>query len=221
MNITAALLAEPLVWAASIAYGLVLVAALRSAPWHRLSEPEQLHVFMGTCVLLMVVWSLRAGIVPGMTMHFLGLTVLTLMFGWQLALIGASLILFGANLFAGIDWTVFAINALLSAVVPVLTSYAVYRIVERALPNHFFIYVYLCACGGGAIAVSANALAVVSILALTGVYPMSEIVHDYVIYMPLLVFPEAVLNGMLVTLLACFKPQWLWTFDDQRYLHNK
>jgi uncharacterized membrane protein len=32
---------------------------------------------------------------------------------------------------------------------------------------------------------------------------------------------EAVLTGMLATLLVVYKPEWVATFDDARYIRNK
>lgn len=32
---------------------------------------------------------------------------------------------------------------------------------------------------------------------------------------------EAVLTGMAITLMAVYRPAWLMTFSDQRYLHKK
>ncbi|GAA5218011.1 hypothetical protein GCM10025776_25130 [Corallincola platygyrae] len=37
---------------------------------------------------------------------------------------------------------------------------------------------------------------------------------------PLLMFPEGLLNGMAITLLAVYKPHWLKTYDDRIYLNE-
>jgi uncharacterized membrane protein len=55
----------------------------------------QLNVWLGTVVLLILVWSMKAGVKPGLNMHLLGATIFTLMFGRQLAVIGFSLVLAG------------------------------------------------------------------------------------------------------------------------------
>ena len=41
------------------------------------------------------------------------------------------------------------------------------------------------------------------------------------ILIPLLAFPEALLNGMAVTLLVVYQPQWLFDYSDREYLWRK
>jgi uncharacterized membrane protein len=65
--------------------------------------------------------------------------------------------------------------------------------------------------------------AVVMVLLLTGseLYSYSKISYEYLAYLPLIMFPEGVLNGMLATIFVVFKPLWMSTFDDAKYLRNK
>jgi uncharacterized membrane protein len=37
----------------------------------------------------------------------------------------------------------------------------------------------------------------------------------------LLSWPEAFTTGLMLTLLVVYKPQWVSTFDDERYLNDK
>ena len=60
--------------------------------------PAQLNVWLGTIVVLMLVWSMKAGVRPGLNLHLLGATVFTLMFGRQLAIIGLSIVLAAVTL---------------------------------------------------------------------------------------------------------------------------
>ncbi len=34
-------------------------------------------------------------------------------------------------------------------------------------------------------------------------------------------FPEAMLNGWIITILVILKPAWVFTFSDEDYLHGK
>lgn len=40
------------------------------------------------------------------------------------------------------------------------------------------------------------------------------------IFVPLLAFPEGLLNGMALAILAVFRPEWLRVFSDRDYLYN-
>ncbi len=206
---------------ADFAYALVLFQALRTAPWRRFRDWEQLNLFLVACASLLILWNLRAGVSPGLVMHYLGITAMTLTFGWQFAVIAAGLALVGIGFVVETDWSAFAVNALIIGVVPAMVTQALYRWIDRKLPNHFFIYIYLCAFLAGALGILASALFVIGLLSISGAYEMDKIVYEYVAYLPLLVFPEAVLNGMVMTALVVLKPQWVCSFDDERYIRNK
>lgn len=212
----------PLTWE-WIAHGLywpILVAALRSAPWVQLRDSESSHVLAGTSVGVLVLWTMDAGFAEGMNLHLLGATLLTLMFGWQFALIAMSIVLAGTTLTGAAGWGVFAVNALLLAVTPVAFSQIIYRLVDRHLPNHFFIYIFLPAFFGAAAAMGAVGLLSAGVLGLSGVYTGEYIHYNFLRYLPLIMFPEAFITGMLVTLFVVYQPRWVRTFDDARYLRN-
>lgn len=42
--------------------------------------------------------------------------------------------------------------------------------------------------------------------------------EDFVGYLWLLIFPEAFINGMIVSALVVFSPEWLETFNRTRFL---
>jgi Predicted membrane protein len=88
MSLTQGLISGGWLWAASLAALLVLLLALKTAPWSVLMQQRRLqHLLFGATVVLMLMWTMRAGISPGLGIHFLGMTTLTLMFGWDLAIL--------------------------------------------------------------------------------------------------------------------------------------
>lgn len=221
MNFSAGLFSDYIHWIAHPAYLIIMGFALYTAPWKRLTQGEQLHVFLGTTVVLLLLWSMKAGISPGLDYHLLGGTLLTLMFGWQLALVAVSLVIAGVTLNGSGDLYSFSLNVLLMGVLPILFSYAVFRFSVRRLPHHFFVYVlvdgYLCA--GVAMALTVAAAAV--LLACCGSYSMSELTHHYLPFAPFMIFAEAFFTGMLAASMALMRPEWIWSFDDRRYLAGK
>ncbi|WP_367278175.1 hypothetical protein [uncultured Photobacterium sp.] len=52
----------------------------------------------------------------------------------------------------------------------------------------------------------------------SGLYLWGYIVDNYLALLPLLLFPEALLNGMAMTLLVVYKPEWVRTFADRDYI---
>jgi uncharacterized membrane protein len=198
---------------------------LRTAPWTRLADSVQLNVWLGTIVLLVLVWSMKAGVKPGLNLHFLGATMFALMFGRQLAIIGFSLVLAGVTLngqLQGQDgWLAYGLNALVLAVFPVLLADGIRRAVERLLPENFFVYVFVAAFFGAALTVLATGLLACALLWSAAVYSASTLLDDYLPYYLLLGFAEAWLNGALITLMVVYVPHWVGSFDDRRYLLNK
>jgi uncharacterized membrane protein len=206
---------------AALVYALVMWRGLAVAPWWQLYQPGRLHLFLGSVLGIAVLWSLSAGISPGLALHYLGVTTLTLMFGWQFTLLAVAMALVLVALFTAQDWASLPMAGLLSGVVPVLVSHGLLRLVERFLPPHPFIYLYVCAFAGGALAILASMLAVGGVLSFLEIYALERITGEYLIYLPLLVLPEAILNGTLVTAMVMLKPEWLSTWSDERYIRGR
>ena len=73
---------------------VILVRAVRSIDWPAFRKDNALqHSFFGAAVVLGFVWQLRAGISPGLAIHIFGITVITLMLGWALAVLAGLLAL--------------------------------------------------------------------------------------------------------------------------------
>ena len=219
MNLTDNLLPSTLGWL-WLVFALVLGWTLRSAPWAILRKPGILNLMLGACVLVLSFWQIKAGIRPGLNLHILGATLLTLLFGPWFALLGLMLVLALTTMWDG-AWHAFALNALLMGVVPVTISWWLYRLTERYLSHHLFIYIFINAFAGSALAVAVTGVAVTLSLAEIGAYGLSDLVHTYLPYFLLMAWSEAVTTGMLITVLVVYRPQWVATFDDKHYVDNK
>lgn len=221
MNLPDNLLPAQWYWFGHALLAIMLIKIASTTPWQRLKNPANLNLWLGACVALMIIWSIKAGIKPGLNFHLLGATAFTLMFGPQLAVFGLLIVLTGVTL-AGIGgWEGFSLNAFIMIIVPVWLSYTLFRIVDRKLPNHFFIYIFINAFIGGAIAITATGLASTWLLAAGGAYSLQYLYSQYLPYYILMGWSEAMSTGMIMTLMVVFRPQWVSTFDDERYIRNK
>lgn len=220
VNLPDQLFAAPWLWGGALMYALVLFVALATAPWSRLNDGRLQSVFFGTCVTLMLLWSLHAGIRPGLHLHFLGVTALTLMFGWQFAVIGASLVTLGVTLNGGAGWSAYPFNVLLMGAVPIGVTWAAYRLARRYLPAHFFVFVFVNAFLAAALGLAAGGAAAGALLIGAGPYDAGQVAAQLTALI-LLLFPEALMNGMAITLMISYRPHWVVTFEDQRYLQGK
>ncbi|NWG31029.1 MAG: energy-coupling factor ABC transporter permease [Rhodocyclaceae bacterium] len=225
MNFTDGLFGDFWAYGAFFPYALLLLWAVRTAPWKRLADNGQMHVWMGTIVVLTLVWSLKAGAKPGLHLHLLGATAFTLMFGRQLALIGLSVVLAAVTFNAGLKgvagWQAYALNMLAFAVVPIFVAHGVWRFVERFLPPNIFVFFFVAAFFGGALAVIASGVFSGLVLWGSGVYTLELLFSDYLPFYILLGFAEGWLNGAAITLMVVYFPRWVGSFDDRRYLWKK
>ena len=221
MTLDSALFSTSLIWLASIGYALCLAAAVRMAPWRKFRNPQQVHVFLGTVVSLLLLWHMKANVQPGLSFHLLGLTAVTLMFGWSLAVVAASLALFGVTLNAGSGWEGFAINALVGGVVPITLTQILLVLIRWYLPKHFFVYVLVNGfLTAGFVGVVSGYL-VAWMLILSGAYTLAELDQTFLPFFPLMFLPEAMLNGWVMAVLVAFRPEWVYSFSDELYLKGK
>jgi uncharacterized membrane protein len=220
VNFPDPLLPTNLLWAANAFGALTLLHSARKADWRTLATPL-LHVFLGACVALGLLWSIKAGIKPGLNFHVLGATLLTLMFGPYLALIAMALVLLLVTLAGAAGMESYGINFLLMALLPVGISYAIFRWADRKLPNHFFVYVMVDGFFAAALAMALLGFATCFILAEAGAYTTHYLRSEYLPFYMLMAWSEALLTGMAATLMAAYRPEWLATFDDRRYLKTK
>jgi uncharacterized membrane protein len=221
MNFPDQLLPGSVLWAGNLLALLLAGAVIRTAPWKRLAEQPMLNLWLGVCAGLMGLWSIRTGIKPGLNFHLLGATLLTLMFGARLAMAGMAVVLAGITLYGMAGWSALGVNWLLCGVLPAAMSYLLYAIVERRLPNHLFVYIFVNAFLGAGVVIFLTGSAATLLLALSGTYPGAYLSQNYLLYFILMGWSEAMLTGMAVTLMAAYRPHWLCTFSDGRYLGGK
>ena len=213
----------------ALVYAWILYHALRTAAWWRLRNATDLNILLYAILGVWLIWQLNTDFenshqIVGPVLHLLGATLLAMMFGWSFAIIGISLVvaLFTflhipamPDALKALPW-----NALATGILPVTASYWLYRRVDRHLPNNFFIYIFICAFFGAALAMASVVLVTAALHHLTGAYTFEKLTQGYIPFGLLLMFPEAFLTGMLMSIFVVYQPHWVTTFDDRRYLRK-
>jgi len=221
MNVDSALFPPFLIWLVGILYGASLIGALRMAPWSRFRDAERLHMYLGTAVALLLLWHLRTDVLAGVSYHLLGLTAVTLMFGWSLAVIAASLALIGVCINTGSGWEGFVANAVVAGVVPITLTQILLILIRWYLPKQFFVYVLVNGfLTAGVVGLICGYL-VTWMLVLSGSYSFAELNETVLPFFPLMFLPEALLNGWIIAVLVVFRPHWVYSFRDEEYLKGK
>ena len=222
LHIPAELMPSFVLWFSNILFVSILLFAAKKVEFRQLlnNKPSQ-HVYFGAMVMLMLLWGLKAGVSPGLGFHHLGATLFTLMFGWPLAIFGLTIIMSASVLMQQNEVISLGLNGCLSIVIPVFVSYAVLKLSQKLLPDNFFIYIFVVAFFGAGIAVASSRLSSIVLLSLVNAYPEAKLIEESLLYIPLFMFPEMFVTGMLISVFVVYKPDWVITFDDERYIIGK
>lgn len=202
-------------WAALL---LVLAWAIWRVKWERIADWGFGRVWHGAITFVVLLWSLKASLRDGFTFHLLGIVATFLALGLPLAITSAVLSLFVLAIiqqaaFVNIAPTFFILVA------PALTvGRLVLWFVEARLPPHMFVYLFGAAFAGAGLSIAV--VVPISLLTWSQFSDRSflRVMGDYLPIAIQLGFAEAVLTGMLITIGVVYKPQWISTFDDARYL---
>jgi len=216
----------PAVWRAAFVpvYLLLLALAVREARWRQLRDSADANVFFGAIVALWLTWQVRATVDawPGLEFHLLLLTSATLMFGRAFAFVAASVAQAALVVQGLAPLSAFPIAVSVNAGTANATTYGVHQVARHRLPRHFFVYVFVSCVLGGALAMLASRLAGMAVLVASGAYSLESLARgDFLLLLPLMMFPEAFVNGGLMTLLVAYRPEWVSSFLDRHYLKGK
>ncbi len=213
----------PTVWAIAgwVLAAVIVARAVQIAPWRRFSASEPVHVWYGAILFVLMLWSLQATVGEGFTFHLLGVTALTLIVGPALALVGAAVAVALLLAVHGGLWVNAGVAFVTMAAVPVTVTRLVLRFAESRLPPNFFIYVFVVAFFGAGLAYVLAGVAGAAVLALGAGLSAAVVFGEYAPYLVYLAFGEATLTGMVLTLAVVYRPHWVATFDDARYLDGR
>jgi uncharacterized membrane protein len=193
--------------------------AVWRAPWLELfSDTRRQHLLFGTVLGLFLLWLVRRDFDSGLSFHFLGMTAVTLLLGWPLALLSGLVAQFALLAMGRQDLAALGVNGLLLVLIPVLVTELCASRVERAQPRNLFVYIFFCGFFPAALAALLCMLAALAVLWLDGLFPLPPWLDDFAGYLWLIMFPEAFINGTAITALVVFCPEWLETFNRSRYL---
>ncbi len=213
----------PLAWVA-VAWPVALAMLLWSArrvPWAQLSERFPTRVWHGGIATAVVLWSMQATVSGNFTFHLLGMAGLTLALGVPLAMISAALVVAVHIGIHGGQWANLAVVWLTLGAGAILTVAGVLRAAERWLPPNFFIYIFVVAFFGSALSLAVAGMLALLVFAAASGITLGKALGQYAPYLIQLGFGEATLTGMIITLGVVYRPQWVATFDDARYLRPR
>jgi len=196
---------------------LAVAAALR--PWRLLRTASGAisplaTPLLATLVVLPWLWALPALHKSPLQLQWSGAVLVLLMMGWPLAMPLFAAVAGVAWLIAPIDATQAVSLAVWQGVVPATLALALGALIRRFLPQHPMVYVLGRGFLGAVLCLFvAGVLSQWTGHALPGVDPNLGLVARW-----LMAWGDAFVTGMLCAIFVAFRPQWLLTWSDARYL---
>jgi len=185
---------------------------------------KQKHVLFQTGVVFLVIsglYLLYVGTKPGMTIHWLGVMMTVMMFGPWLAvlLLSAVHITFALGLHIG-GINAIGFNITFCVLAPAAVAALVHVLVYYKFPRTFPVYIIKVGVGDLLCMLTVDLL-LTAVLRLFMTYPSFVVWQDFSLLMVLMGGMEAVISTWIASLLVCFLPSWLVTFNDEEYIHGK
>lgn len=189
--------------------------------WPKLEKEKAFqHLVFATLFFFSILWVTQAGVKEGLQIHFLALTTLTMMYGWRMAFLISIPAMLVNHLLHDVSLLQLPTSLVLSALLPIFISYLVFLLSYHYLPRNIFVFIFVAGFFNAAITGSLHLLINSFYHLSVGHYDWETIQHNYFIFVPLLAFPEGLLNGMSLAVLTVFKPEWLRVFSDRDYIYN-
>ena len=190
-----------------------VAAAFR--PWSTVTAPDLRTPWLVLLVAQTVLWSVQLRILPASVPPVLsGACLAVLMLGWPAAVVttamaaGAALVIAGAPpaaALAALAW---------NGIAPATAGLAIGLAARRWLPRHVFVYILGRGFAGTALAMTVAGLAAVA----WQPHPPGTDGTVLVTARWLAAWGEAFATGALTAIFVAFRPQWLATWSDARYL---
>lgn len=195
---------------------LALAVALWFRPWRMLLARELQSPWLAALVLLPWLWSIQSLLPIGLPLQLSAACLLVLMFGWPLAVITLLIVAPIGAWLGGSPWEQSITLAAWNGVVPATLGLALGLAMRRWLPRQIFVFILGRGFIGTALAMSLAGWGASLLHAL----PLGTDMTTLMMGHWLMSWGEAFATGMLTAIFVAFKPQWMVTWSDARYLRG-
>jgi uncharacterized membrane protein len=193
---------------------VALAVALALRPWRQLRGAPIWHPWLACLVLLPWVWAAQRVMPGGVAVQLSGACLMVLMLGWPLAVLSLVPIAALGAWLGGIAWAQALDHLAWNGIVAATLALAIGLATRRWLPKHPFVFIL----GRGFIVTALAMMGAGTMAAYLTPPPESTELGSVLLGHWLMAWGEAFSTGMLVAIFVAFKPQWLATWSDDRYL---
>jgi uncharacterized membrane protein len=197
---------------------VVLLAACGVAlcfkPWATLRATELRNPWLAALVLLPWVWSLQGELPGSPPLQLSCAALLVLMFGWPLAVLSCVPVALCTALIDGSGALAALHQAVWNGVLPATLGLGLGMLTRRWLPQHLMVYILARGFGATLLAMALTG----GLWLLRHPLPPGSDVAAVLTGRWLVAWSDAVLSGMICAIFVAWRPQWMATYSDRRYL---
>jgi len=197
--------------------GLVAVAvlvALAFRPWSTLRASTLRDPWVAMLILLSCLWAVQGTLPTPFPLQLSGACLLVLMFGWPLAILTLLPVALAGAWIGGVGLARAVDLAAWSGVVPASLGLVIGLATRRWLPRQLFVYILARGFVGTALAMGiAGTLRAWWTAGLSGSEATALLTAQW-----LIAWGEAFMTGAFAAIFVAFRPEWLLTYSDSRYL---
>ncbi len=175
-------------------------------------------MLFGTVVALCLLWLVRRDFPSGISIHFIGMTAVTLLLDWPLAILAGLFAQLVIVLFGKQELAAIGANGLLLVFIPVLIAEICAHLIEKLQPENLFVYIFGSCFFPAALTAAICAFGGFALLWVNGIFIFPPWLAEFYGIVLMVIFPEAFINGTMISALVVYKPEWLETFNRTRYL---
>jgi uncharacterized membrane protein len=200
----------------SILIMLSVAVALALQPWRTLQARPLHHPWLATLALLPWLWASQRALPGGVALQMSGACLMVLMFGWPLTVLSLLPVAAIGSWMAGMGVAQAVSHLAWNGIVAASIGLGLGLAMRRWLPHHVFVFIL----GRGFIATAAALMAAGALSAWRQPLPPGLQLESVLVGHWLMAWGEAFTTGMLVAIFVAFKPQWLASWSDERYLKH-
>jgi uncharacterized membrane protein len=209
---------KSLIWSFNLLVLFVSVYLLVRINWRKHYQDGILNIWFVVIFFIALLWMMRASLDSGLNIHLSGAMLMALMFGWRLGVLGMSLVCILISLWGNSLPINLGISIFVYACFSISFCYLFFMVIEAFLPRNMYIYLFISSFFGAAINFIVTCSISLLVLGWQSIFPWTVLLNEYMPFYSLMSFGEAFMTCGLTSILVVYKPEWVFTFRDEKYL---
>ncbi len=198
---------------------LVFAALVICSPWRQVLEvPLRQHLVFGSCLALVGFWMMSFAVNEAVVLHPLMITSVSLMVGFRLSAVISAFASIFYLLLADLPVVAWGMHWLVNGVIPAIFIVIINLWIRQWNPDNLFFYTLGIGFLGAGMTIPLT-MSLTLIIAYLSSIDLNLLFRSIEpVWILLAMFPEAFINGMIVSSITVFYPHWMKTFDEDYFL---